>query len=38
MSNCKYGHNFVDKGSNISCTKCGLTYLKKLRNKKKCEH
>ena len=31
---CILGHNFVDRGPHISCTKCGLIFLKSMRNKR----
>lgn len=31
MKTCVAGHNFIDQGKHITCTKCGLTYLKRLK-------
>jgi hypothetical protein len=31
---CMFGHNFIDRGKHISCSQCGLSYVKKLRNKR----
>jgi len=34
MKSCVMRHNFIDRGNRIACSKCGLTYVKSLRNKK----